>query len=154
MKRGEHDETNSCSSAADIIDIQSSGFGEENLGHSNVKDASISNDKDDSNHDTEVRFNLLSEKKNALHSGISRSNAIGTISMTLPEADEVPKRRLSTPSAIRYSSETEIQVRRSRGDNVCMQLSFVRLRYYLIVISITATMLVSLYRAVVAIAAA
>ena len=154
MKRGEHDETNSRSSAADIIDIQSSCFGEENLGHLNVKDASISNDKDDSNHDTEVRFNLLSEKKNALHSGISSSNAIGTISMTLPEADEVPKRRLSTPSAIRYSSETEIQVRRSRGDNVCMQLSFVRLRYYLIAISITATMLVSLSRAMVAIAAA
>lgn len=101
-------------SHSSAADIESSGFEEENLGHSNVKGASISNDKDDSDHhDTEAKLNPLFEKKNALHSGISSSNAIGTIAMTLPEADAggAPKRRLSTPSAI-FSSEAGIQVRR------------------------------------------
>lgn len=131
LKSGEHDETNNgMESHSSAADIQSSGFGEENLGHSNIKDASISNDKDDSDHhDTEAKFNPLFEEKNALHSGISSSNAIGTIAMTLPEADAggAPKRRLSTPSAI-FSSEAGIQVRRRRRrDKVCMPLSFVRL---------------------------
>ncbi len=130
MKSGEHDETNNgMESHSSAADIQSSGFGEENLGHSNVKGASISNDKDDSDHhDTEAKFNPLFEEKNALHSGISSSNAIGAIAMTLPEADAggAPKRRLSTPSAI-FSSEAGIQVRRRRRDKVCMSLSFVRL---------------------------
>lgn len=115
MKSGEHDETNNgMESHSSAADIQSSSFGEDNLGHSNVKDASISNDKDDSDHDNEVRINPLFEKKNALHSGISSSNAIGTIAMT---SDGAPKRRLSTPSAI-FSSEAGIQVRRKR-DKVC-----------------------------------
>ena len=126
FKSGEHDETNNgMESHSSAADIQSSGFEEENLGCSNVN-ASISNDKDDSDHhDTEAKFNPLFEKKNALHSGISSSNAIGTIAMTLPEADAsgAPKRRLSTPSAI-FSSEAGIQVRRK--DKVCMPLSFVR----------------------------
>lgn len=132
FKRDEHDETNNgMESHSSAADIQSSGFEEENLGHSNVN-ASISNDKDDSDHhDTEAKFNPLFEKKNALHSGISSSNAIGTIAMTLPEADAsgAPKRRLSTPSAI-FSSEAGIQVRRRRRrrDKVCMSLSFVCLR--------------------------